>query len=208
MKLTSISTKETYTSPTKSIVYDIEVEKDHSFCVGSNRTVVHNCTTRLKAAIGYPQLSAVVECADAAHGLGGHIISDGGCTTVADFSKAFGAGADIVMSGSFFATVDEADCEREVIDGKTYCYNYGMSSKTAQNKYGSGLKEYRSSEGRTVLIPATGPVDDVIKDILGGIRSCCTYVGAKKIKELPKRTTFIKVNNTHNRVNEENTIGN
>lgn len=165
------------------------------------------CTTRLKAGVGYPQLSAIIECADAAHGLGGLIIADGGCNNVADFSKSFGAGADIVMSGSFFAATDEADCEREVIDDKEYCYNYGMSSKTAQNKFGSGLKEYRSSEGRTALIPAAGPTDQVIKDILGGVRSCCTYVGASKLKELPKRTTFIRVNNTHNQVNETTTIG-
>lgn len=170
------------------------------------------CTTRLKAGIGYPQLSAVIECGDAAHGLGGHIISDGGCTHAADFSKALGAGADIVMSGSFFAGTDEADCETTTVveNGKAiiYGFNYGMSSKTAQDKYGSGLKDYRSSEGRTSLIPLTGPTENVIKDILGGIRSCCTYVGANKIKELPKRTTFIKVNNTHNTINESNTIGN
>lgn len=170
------------------------------------------CTSRLKAGIGYPQLSAVALCSDAAHGLGGHIISDGGCVHVGDFAKAFGAGADIVMSGSFFAGTDEADCEQTTVveNGKaiTYGVNYGMSSKTAQDKYGSGLKDYRSSEGRTSLIPLTGPTEDVIKDILGGIRSCCTYVGANKIKELPKRTTFIKVNNTHNTINESNTIGN
>jgi GMP reductase len=165
------------------------------------------CTTRLKAGVGYPQLSAIIECADAAHGLGGLIIADGGCTTVADFAKSFGAGADFVMSGSFFAATDEADCKREEIDGKTYCYNYGMSSKTAQDKFGSGLKEYRSSEGRTVLIPEAGPTSDVIKDILGGVRSACTYVGASKLKELPKRTTFVRVNNTHNTVNEKTTIG-
>ena len=165
------------------------------------------CTTRLKAGVGYPQLSAVIECADAIHGLGGHLISDGGCTSVADFGKAFGAGADIVMSGSFFAGVDEADAERVEIDGKTYFYNYGMSSKTAQERYGTGMKEYRSSEGRTALVPYAGSTEDVIKDILGGVRSCCTYVGAKSIKELPKRTTFIRVNNTHNTINESNTIG-
>lgn len=170
------------------------------------------CTTRLKAGVGYPQLSAIVECADACHGLGGHIISDGGCVHVADFAKALGAGADIVMSGSFFAGTDEAECETTTVveNGKavTYGFNYGMSSKTAQDKYGSGLKDYRSSEGRTAMIPLVGPTKDVIKDILGGIRSCCTYVGATKIKELPKRTTFVKVNNTHNTINESNTTGN
>jgi len=114
------------------------------------------------------------------------------------------------MSGSFFAATDESDCD-EYIDpdtGKIYKVNYGMSSKTAQDKYGDGMKDYRSSEGRTVILPPSGPTKDVINDILGGIRSCCTYVGANKIKELPKRTTFIKVNNTHNTINESNTIGN
>jgi len=170
------------------------------------------CSTRLKAGVGYPQLSAIHACSDAAHGLGGHIISDGGCVHVGDFAKAFGAGADIIMSGSFFAGTNEADCKKTTVseNGKTVTYGvyYGMSSKTAQDKYGTGLKDYRSSEGRTALIPLTGPTETVIKDILGGIRSCCTYVGANKIKELPKRTTFIKVNNTHNTINESNTIGN
>lgn len=167
------------------------------------------CSTRLKAGVGYPQLSAVIECADAALGMGGHVISDGGCTHVADFSKALGAGATIAMSGSFFAGCDESggDVYFNSDTGEKYCINYGMSSRTAQDKFGDGLKEYRSSEGRTAKIPYTGPVEGVIQDILGGIRSTCTYVGAKSIKELPKRTTFIRVNNTHNRTFENTTIG-
>ena len=166
------------------------------------------CTTRLKAGVGYPQLSAVAECADASHGMGGHIISDGGCIHVSDFSKALGAGADIVMSGSFFAGCEESNGDVvEDVDGKKYCINYGMSSRTAQEKFGSGLKDYRSSEGRTVKVPYAGSTVDVLKDILGGIRSTCTYVGAKTVKELPKRATFIRVNNTHNQTYENTTIG-
>jgi len=166
------------------------------------------CTTRIKAGVGVPQLSAVIECADAAHGMGGHVISDGGCVHVGDFGKAIGGGADIVMSGSFFAGCDESGGEViTTASGEQYCINYGMSSRTAQERFGDGLKDYRSSEGRTAKIPYVGPVDGVIKDILGGIRSTCTYVGAKKIKELPKRTTFVRVNNTHNRTFENTTIG-
>jgi len=166
------------------------------------------CTTRIKAGVGIPQLSSVIECSDSAHGMGGHIISDGGCVHVGDFGKALGGGADIVMSGSFFAGCDESGSD--IItgpDGKKFCINYGMSSRTAQEKFGDGLKDYRSSEGRTAKIPYSGPVEEVIKDILGGIRSTCAYVGAKKIKELPKRTTFVRVNNTHNRTFENTTIG-
>jgi len=165
------------------------------------------CTSRLKAGVGYPQLSAVIECADAAHGVGGHVISDGGCSQVGDFSKALGGGADIVMSGSFFAGCDESDTEIIEDFGEKYCINYGMSSRTAQDRFNGGLKSYRSSEGRTARIPYVGSAEDVLADILGGIRSTCTYVGAKTIKELPKRTTFIRVNNTHNRTFEHTTIG-
>ena len=169
-------------------VFDIEVEDDHSYTVDDSK-IVHNCS-------------------DAAHGMGGHIISDGGCVYVGDFGKALGAGSDIVMSGSFFAGCNESGGEIITNDqGEKYCINYGMSSRTAQDKFGDGMKDYRSSEGRTAKIPYVGAVDSVIKDILGGIRSTCTYVGAKKIKELPKRTTFIRVNNTHNRTFENTTIG-
>lgn len=154
------------------------------------------CTTRIKTGVGYPQLSAVIECADAAHGLGGHIIADGGCTCPGDVAKAFGAGADFVMLGSMFAGHYET--------GTAF---YGMSSKTAQNIHGTGLKEYRASEGRTVEVAAKGPIADIVQEILGGIRSACTYVGAATLKELPKCTTFIRVNNQYNRIHENNTTG-
>ncbi len=180
------------------------------------------CTTRLVAGIGYPQLSAVIETADASHGLGGHICSDGGCTTPADVVKAFAAGADFVMLGGMLAGHDESGGEivskwyktNEVIcdiDGSSLgCLDveqktvefYGMSSSTAMNAHSGGVAEYRSSEGRTVELPYRGPVKNTINYILGGIRSACTYTGSKTLKELPKRATFIKINNTHNRVYE------
>ncbi len=154
------------------------------------------CTTRIKTGVGYPQLSAVAECADAAHGLGAHIISDGGCTCPGDVSKAFGAGADFVMLGGMFAGHDEGGGNVE--NGKVTFY--GMSSDTAMNKHHGGIAEYRSSEGRTVEIPYKGPVENTVKDILGGIRSTCTYVGASELKHLSKCTTFIRVNNQFNNV--------
>ncbi|XP_034942820.1 GMP reductase 1-like isoform X2 [Chelonus insularis] len=150
------------------------------------------CTTRMKTGVGYPQLSAVIECADAAHGLKGHIISDGGCTCPGDLAKAFGAGADFVMAGGMFAGHDE--CGGEVIEknGKKVKLFYGMSSNTAMAKHAGGVAEYRSSEGKTVEVPYRGPVDTTVLDILGGLRSACTYVGASKIRELPRRATFIR----------------
>lgn len=151
------------------------------------------CTTRVKTGVGYPQLSAIIECADAAHGLGGHIISDGGCTTPGDVSKAFGAGADFVMLGGMLAGHTESGGELIEIEGKKYKKFYGMSSETAMNKHVGGVAEYRASEGKTVQIPYKGNVSITLKDILGGIRSTCTYVGASKLKELTKRTTFIRV---------------
>jgi len=158
------------------------------------------CTTRKQTGVGYPQLSAVMECGDAAHGLGGLIISDGGCTVPGDFSKAFGGGADFVMSGGFFSGHTESGGELIEEEGKQYKMFYGMSSDTAMKKYAGGVANYRSSEGKTVKIPFKGPVENTIIDLLGGIRSTLTYVGAKYLKELSKRTTFIKVNNQLNNI--------
>ncbi|XP_059564790.1 GMP reductase 2 isoform X2 [Myotis daubentonii] len=151
------------------------------------------CTTRKKTGVGYPQLSAVMECADAAHGLKGHIISDGGCSSPGDVAKAFGAGADFVMLGGMLAGHSESGGELVERDGKKYKLFYGMSSETAMKKYAGGVAEYRSSEGKTVEVPFKGDVEHTIRDILGGIRSTCTYVGAAKLKELSRRTTFIRV---------------
>ena len=153
------------------------------------------CTTRIKTGIGYPQLSAVIECADAAHGLGGHIIADGGCTTSGDIVKAFAGGADFVMVGGMLAGHDE--CDGEVEDGVMKFY--GMASESAMNRHGNN-NEYRGVEGKTVEVPYRGKVEDTVKDILSGVRSACTYVGATRLKSLSKCTTFIRVNNTHNTV--------
>lgn len=157
------------------------------------------CTTRLKAGVGYPQLSAVIECADAAHGLGGRIISDGGCTCAGDVAKAFGGGADFVMIGGMFAGHDESGGQLIVRDGRQYKLFYGMSSATAMEKHAGGVAEYRASEGKTVEVPYRGPIAETVKDILGGVRSACTYVGAAALKELTKRTTFICVAEQENR---------
>ncbi|XP_039594097.1 GMP reductase 1 isoform X2 [Erpetoichthys calabaricus] len=151
------------------------------------------CTTRIKTGVGYPQLSAVIECADSAHGLKGHIISDGGCCCPGDVAKAFGAGADFVMLGGMLAGHDQSAGEVIEKNGKKVKLFYGMSSDTAMKKYVGGVAEYRASEGRTVEVPYKGDVEDTIRDILGGLRSTCTYVGAAKLKELSRRTTFIRV---------------
>ncbi|XP_062604696.1 GMP reductase 2-like [Saccostrea cucullata] len=158
------------------------------------------CTTRKKTGVGYPQLSAVLECADAAHGLGGHIISDGGCTCPGDVAKAFGAGADFVMLGGMFAGHTESGGEMIEENGKKFKLFYGMSSATAMKKHAGGVAEYRASEGKTVQIEYKGDVDGTLQDILGGLRSTCTYVGAGKLKELSRRTTFIRVTQQLNEV--------
>jgi len=161
------------------------------------------CTTRVKTGVGYPQLSAIIECADAAHGLGGQIISDGGCTTPGDVAKAFGAGADFVMLGGMLAGHDESGGEIIERNGKPYKQFYGMSSSTAMDKHVGGVAEYRASEGKTVEVPYRGKVENTLQDILGGLRSTCTYVGAQRLKELTKRTTFIRVAEQENRVYTE-----
>ncbi|WMI67394.1 GMP reductase [Mangrovimonas sp. YM274] len=158
------------------------------------------CTTRVKTGVGYPQLSAIIECADAAHGLGGQIISDGGCATPGDVAKAFGAGADFVMLGGMLAGHDESGGQLFERDGKQYKQFYGMSSSTAMEKHVGGIAEYRASEGKTVEVPYRGPVNSTLQDILGGLRSTCTYVGAQRLKELTKRTTFIRVAEQENQV--------
>merc|ERR1712050_780719 len=161
--------------------------------------------TRKQTGVGYPQLSAVMECADAAHGLGGRIISDGGCTCPGDICKAFGAGADFVMLGGMLAGHDE--CAGEVVqaNGEYFKVFYGMSSDTAMKKHAGGVAEYRSSEGKTVKVPYRGPIDETIRDILGGVRSACTYVGASELRELSKRTTFIRVSQQLNPVFTDST---
>jgi GMP reductase len=184
------------------------------------------CTTRIQTGVGYPQLSAVIECADAAHGLGGHIIADGGCTCPGDVAKAFAAGADFVMLGGMLAGHDEGGGEvitkiyetnevtktddgffESVYEEKHFVQFYGMSSESANDKHFGGLKNYRSSEGRTVLVPYRGEVARTVQEILGGVRSTCTYAGAMKLKQLAKCTTFIRCTQTHNPVYEGSTIG-
>jgi len=158
------------------------------------------CTTRKQTGVGYPQLSAVIECAEAAHGLNGHVISDGGCKTSGDVAKAFGANADFVMMGGMFAGHDESKGDVIERDGKYYKQFYGMSSATAMKKYAGGVASYRASEGKSVEIPYRGPVSATINEMLGGIRSTCTYIGARCLKDLPKCTTFIRVSQQLNPV--------
>jgi GMP reductase len=162
------------------------------------------CTTRIKTGVGYPQLSMIMECADAAHGLNGMVMSDGGCTNSGDISKAFGAGADFVMLGGMFAGHDESSGNVIEENGVKYKEFYGMSSDTAMNKHNGGVAKYRASEGKRVLVKYKGPVENTVNDILGGVRSTCTYVGASKLKELSKRTTFIRVNAQSNEVYGKN----
>ena len=158
------------------------------------------CTTRLQTGVGMPQLSCILECADAAHGCNGHIISDGGITCPGDAAKAFGAGADFVMLGSLLAGHEESGGVLLEENDKKYKVFYGMSSDTAMNKHYGGVSKYRSSEGKTVKIEYKGPVENTILDLLGGIRSTCTYVNAKNLKDLSKCTTFMRVKNQVNKI--------
>jgi GMP reductase len=169
------------------------------------------CTTRKQTGIGMPQLSAVIECSDTAHGIDAHIISDGGLQVIGDFSKAYAAGADFVMSGSMFAAHKESGgelVEEKDINGDSKFFKifYGMSSTTAMNKYSGGVAKYRSSEGKTVKLEYRGPVENTILEILGGLRSSMTYLGSKKIKDIPKCATFIRVNRQLNQMYRANEI--
>ena len=156
------------------------------------------CTTRIQTGVGYPQLSAVMECADAAHGLGAHIIADGGCTCPGDVAKGFGAGADFVMLGGMLAGHKEGGGDIIEENGTKFIEFYGSSSEEANEKHYGGLANYRSSEGKKVKIKMKNSLDSTIRDILGGVRSSCTYVGASSLKQLSKCTTFVRVNNQYN----------
>ncbi len=158
------------------------------------------CTTRRMSGVGYPQLSAIIECADAAHGLRGLICADGGCTSPGDLAKAFGAGADFVMLGGMLAGHDECGSDIVEVNGVRKMRFYGMSSREAMEKYAGGVAGYRAAEGKEVLLDYRGPVESTLQDILGGVRSACTYVGARKLKELSKCTTFIRVTQQLNEV--------
>lgn len=162
------------------------------------------CTTRDLTGVGYPQLSAVIECADAAHGLKGLVCSDGGCVVPGDIVKAIGGGADFVMLGGMLA--GHTECEGEIIldningqESKRMVF-YGMSSETAMDKHHGGVADYRAAEGKTVTVPFKGEVKETINTISGGIRSAMTYIGAEHLKEITKRTTFIMVNAQRNTV--------
>ena len=150
------------------------------------------CTTRKMAGVGRPQLSSIIDTTEAAHGLKGQICSDGGCTVPADLAKAFGANSDFVMLGGMLAGHTESEMEPFIKDGQKHLKFYGMSSDEAMNKYSGGVAEYRASEGKVVELKYRGDVQGTILEILGGVRSACTYVGAKNLKELPKRTTFYR----------------
>lgn len=177
------------------------------------------CHTRLKAAVGYPQLSAIIECADAAHGLSAGIIADGGIRSAGDVGKALCANADMVMIGGMFAGTDECDGEiitryfktgevrydidykryEDIIETRKFKLFYGMSSEYAQKKHMGEMKEYRASEGFTEEVPYIGPVENVIKDIMGGLRSTGTYIGANDVKKFGKCATFIRTNQIHDK---------
>jgi GMP reductase len=199
-------------------VYDLEVEDNHSYNIDG--IVVHNseCTTRLKTGVGYPQISAAIECSDVAHGLGGGIVLDGGMRSPGDIAKAFCANSDLVMIGGMFSGTDECDGEiiskwyksdelewkngdyiQNKIIEKKYKLFYGMSSDYAQEQHFGGIKDYRTSEGRVEEVEYKGSVKHIIKDIMGSIRSCGTYIGASSIKDFGKCATLVKVSRVHDR---------
>lgn len=158
------------------------------------------CTTRKVAGVGYPQLSAISECSDAAHGLNGHVMSDGGCSSPGDVAKAFAAGADFVMLGGMLAGHDESGGEVIEVSGRKYKSFYGMSSSKAMEEHYGSVARHRAPEGKEVRVPYRGTLEGTVQSILGGLRSACSYVGARRIKDLPKCTTFVKVSRTTNEV--------
>ena len=160
------------------------------------------CTTRTMTGVGVPQFSAILDCADAANGVDGHIMADGGCVYPGDIAKAFGGGAHMVMIGGMLAGHDES--EQEVVNGKVEFY--GMSSDRAREVHGKRKDGYRGNEGRLISLPHRGPVQETVEDILGGVRSACTYIGARRLKDMPKCASFVTVHNNINKVYEQYTV--
>lgn len=192
LEFIDINKSEIYNNDKKT--YDLEVENAHSYNIEG--IIVHNsgCLTREKTGVGRPQASAVIECADACHQVDGFCCSDGGCKTPGDIAKAFGCGADFVMCGGMFAGAEEANAEKYVNEnGKVFNAFYGMSSDLAQEKHFGGRRKYSTTEGREKYVPVVGPLDKILDDIEGGLKSCMTYIGAKKLKNIPKNCTFYKV---------------
>ena len=184
--------------------YDLEIDSEcHSFI--ANNSIVHNsaCLTRTQTGIGVPQLSAIDECATQAHNLNSYVIGDGGITCAGDIAKGFGACADFIMIGGLFSGHDENPGEIIEENNKKYKIFYGMSSKTSMEKNYGKMDTYRSSEGRSCKIPYKGSIENTLNDLLGGLRSTCTYVGANNIKELPNKCNFIRVNNQLNKMYEK-----
>ena len=154
------------------------------------------CTTRIMTGVGVPQFSAVVECADAANGVGGHIMADGGCVEPGDVAKALGGGAHFIMLGGMLAGHNES--ELPVVDGEREFY--GSSSDRAREVHGKSKAGYRGNEGRAITIPDRGPVKETVEDMLGGVRSACTYIGAIRLKDVPKCASFVRTNSVINKV--------
>jgi len=154
------------------------------------------CSTRMKTGVGIPQLSAILDCAEAVHGIGAQIISDGGCTCPGDVAKSFGAGSDFVMIGGMFAGHDESAGDLVERDGKKYKSYYGMASSTAMAMHADPAS-YRAAEGDLVELPYRGPIKNTVLDLLGGLRSTCSYVGAKKLSQLQRKTVFVRVSRQH-----------
>ena len=165
------------------------------------------CLTRRVAGVGYPQLSAVLECVETAEAYGIGIVADGGINYPGDFAKAFVAGSAFVMAGGMFTGHDECGGEiRHKEHGELTMLHYGMSSRTANEKYSGGLSDYRASEGRTVEVPYRGSVRNTVQEIFGGIRSACSYVGAFDLPSLYSNGKLIKVNRTINSIFETNEV--
>ena len=160
------------------------------------------CTTRTMTGVGVPLFSGIVDCSDAANGVGGHIMADGGCVHPGDIAKAFGGGAHMVMIGGMLAGHDES--ETQVVDGKREFY--GMSSDRAREVHGQRKDGYKGNEGRLISLPDRGPVAKTLEDIIGGVRSACTYIGARRIKDMAKCASFVTTHNVINRVYEQYTI--
>ncbi len=185
-------------------VYDIEVDcPTHSFI--ADNVIVHNsiCTTRVVAGVGVPQITAIFDCAQAAAGTGIPIIGDGGIQYSGDIAKAIAAGADTVMLGSLLAGVDESPGDLIISQGERYKDYRGMGSVGAMKQRSYSKDRYFQSEiseeskliaeGIEGRVPYKGMLNNIIFQLVGGLRQGMGYTGAATIEDLKTKSRFIRI---------------
>lgn len=155
------------------------------------------CTTRMVTGFGVPQFTAIADCARIADRLRVPLIADGGIRSSRDIVLALAAGASSVMVGKLFALTHQGASVKEEREGKLWVKYRGQASADFQNSYYGGVKEKTAAEGIDFWAEATGSAQELIDELMGGLRSGMTYGGARNIKELQRKAEFVEVTSSY-----------